>query len=118
MLAVSLSKITVSFNSMSAMHLYGNWLLLSILFLFRYLKQLFQGYQTKHFVNKALGNYALGSYCLAVTQADHCSEFRMPKYLMAKNQSNFIELGIYLLGGLISVNMRHMNKKIIMVNLF
>ena len=33
-----------------------------------------------------IGNYALGRYCLVVTQAYHCSVFHMPKYPTANEQ--------------------------------
>ena len=35
-----------------------------------------------------IGNYALESYDLVVTQADHCSELRMPKWPMINYQNN------------------------------
>jgi len=33
-----------------------------------------------------IGKCALARYCLAVTQANHCSEFRMPEYLIANDE--------------------------------
>ena len=48
----------------------------------------------------AMGNCALGSYCLAVTQLKNCIVFHMPKCPMPNCQwpiakAIFIELGIY-----------------------
>ena len=39
-------------------------------------------------IKVALGiwNCALARYCLAVTQANLCSEFRMPEYLIANDE--------------------------------
>ena len=37
-------------------------------------------------VDLGLGNYALGRYCLVVTQAYHCSVFHTPKYPLTNDQ--------------------------------
>ena len=37
-------------------------------------------------ITSGIGNCSLGSYCLVVTQANHCSEFSMPKHPIANNQ--------------------------------
>ena len=37
-------------------------------------------------VTSGIGNCSLGSYCLVVTHANHCSEFCMTKRPIANNQ--------------------------------
>lgn len=38
---------------------------------------------------------ARGSYCLVVSQAKHCSEFRMPKCRCPRAKVTFMELVVY-----------------------